>query len=294
MNLIQSKFSLKDYANYDEENRMVYLYEKKDCDYLLNEFYKKVVESIDNKVYLPIIRIADGEFQFLLGKDEFNLRKPKLILLKNLLGELYRKIFKINFEAKSRTYTSGVYESTDFINAKIKYAQCLNHISTHGILAIYTIIKPNFYTEHYLPKLWNFFESNNININVNNYVPFYFVYIILTNKKYADIYYGKKLHLITSFNDDRKKKIEETLYSLGVQSVSWTKISRDKSLYDSINIDEISHEIDIVFVGAGVGKVNIFNQLKSLSTLVIDAGYIFETWENKSLEHERDYCAPHL
>ena len=293
MNLIQSKFTLKDYSKYDNENRLVYLYEKEDCDYLLNNFYRKVIESIDHKVYLPIIRIADGEYQFLLGKDEFNLRKPKLMLLKNLLGELYRKIFKINFEARSRTYTSGVYESSDFINAKKEYAKCLKHISSNGVLAIYTIIKPNFYTEQYLPKLWNFFKSNDIDINVNNYVPFYFIYIILTNRKYSKIYKGRKLHLITSFDDSRKKKIEDTLYSFGVKEISWTEISRDKSLYDSIDTDEIPNNVDIVFVGAGVGKVAIFNQLQTLSALVIDAGYVFETWENPCLNLERDYCIPH-
>ena len=133
-------------------------------------------------------------------------RKPNLMLLKNLLGELYRKIFGANFEARSSTYTSGVYESSDFINAKNEYSKCLKHISFNGILAIYTIIKPNFYTEQYLPKLWNFLKSNDIDLNTNNYVPFYFIYIILTNKKYSKIYKGRKLHLITSFNDTRRKK----------------------------------------------------------------------------------------
>ena len=86
MNLIQSKFTLKDYSKYDNENRLVYLYEKEDCDYLLNNFYRKVIESIDHKVYLPIIRIADGEYQFLLGKDEINLKKAKLDAIKKFIG----------------------------------------------------------------------------------------------------------------------------------------------------------------------------------------------------------------
>ena len=38
---------------------------------------------------------------------------------------------------------------------------------------------------------------------------------------------------------------------------------------------------------------NIFNQLKGIPCLVIDAGYIFETWQNPSLCDERDYCKTH-
>jgi hypothetical protein len=46
-------------------------------------------------------------------------------------------------------------------------------------------------------------------------------------------------------------------------------------------------------VGAGVGKVNIFNQLKGFPAVVVDAGYIFEIWQNPRLAEERDYCEVH-
>ena len=133
-------------------------------------------------------------------------------------------------------------------------------------------------------------SPENIPLNKDNYVPFYFIYIILTNPKYSYVYKDKNLHLITSFNMKRKLSIESTMKSLGVKSVSWTQISRDKSLFDKIDESKISDNVDIIFVGAGIGKVNIFNQLKNTQSLIIDAGYIFETWEDPSLVSERDYC----
>jgi hypothetical protein len=48
-----------------------------------------------------------------------------------------------------------------------------------------------------------------------------------------------------------------------------------------------------VFVGGGLGKVNIFNQLVDFPALIIDAGYIIETWENPKLRVERNYCKTH-
>ena len=82
MKLTKYNFTLRDYKKFDSENRKVYLCKDKNCDNLLDTFYKRINNSILKKEHFPIIRIADGEFQFLLGKNEFNLRKPfhKLII----------------------------------------------------------------------------------------------------------------------------------------------------------------------------------------------------------------------
>jgi len=293
MELTKYKFKLKDYKDFNSEDREVYLFKDDNCDDLLDAFYKRIDNLIGRKEHFPIIRIADGEFQFLLGKNVFNLRKPFHKLVVHLIRQLFEKILKPKFEAKSRTYTSGVYNHSDRDNVKNQYSECLKYISEKGVLALYTTIKPGFYTEQYLASLFSFFERESININENNYIPFYFIYIILTNKKYSNIYKDKDIHLITSFDNERKVKVEKTLKSFGVKSVAWTKISRDRSLFDIIDLGGISKNVDVVFIGAGIGKVNIFNQLKKIPAIIIDAGYIFETWENPALVKERDYCKTH-
>ena len=293
MKLTKYEFKLKDYKNFNSENRKVYLFEDRNCDDLLDTFYKRINDLILKKEHFPIIRIADGEFQFLLGKNEFNLRKPFHKLVIHLTKQLFEKILKPKFEAKSRTYTSGVYSHSDRYNVKNQYSECLKYISKEGVLALYTTIKPGFYTEQYLPRLFSFFKENGIDVNEHNYVPFYFIYIILTNKKYSKIYINKNIHLVTSFNTERKEKIENTLNSFGVESITWTEISRERSLFDTINVSNKVKDADIIFVGAGIGKVHIFNQLKNIQAVIIDAGYIFETWQNPELRKERDYCLVH-
>ena len=59
------------------------------------------------------------------------------------------------------------------------------------------------------------------------------------------------MHLITSYSKNRKTKIESSLFSKGVESVSWTQISRDKSLFDKIDVSNIDKNVDIIFIGAG-------------------------------------------
>ena len=97
MSLVKRNFILLDYSQFDAQNREVFLSEDVDCDTSLDKFHALVMDAIDAKKHFPVIRIADGEFQFLLGKDEFNLRKPILFLIRNLIGELVRKLLKQKF-----------------------------------------------------------------------------------------------------------------------------------------------------------------------------------------------------
>ena len=218
-------FKLNDYQKFDKQNRKVFLIEDQNCDDMLELFFKRILNVIKEKKHFPIIRLADGEYQFLLGTNELNFRKSKIKLVYHIFKQYYEKLFNKRFEAKSRTYTSGRY---DIKKSKIdiikKYSISLQNISKKGILAIYTIIKPGFYSEQYLPKLEQFFQKNNIEVNTNNYVPFYFVYILLTNKRYKSIYENKNIHLISSFDKIRKTKIEKTLKSYSVKKITWTKV----------------------------------------------------------------------
>ena len=46
---------------------------------------------------------------------------------------------------------------------------------------------------------------------------------------------------------------------------------------------------DIAFIGAGVGKFNIFHQLEDLKIPCIDIGFVFEVWANEENKLLRPY-----
>ena len=62
-------------------------------------------------------------------------------------------------------------------------------------------------------------------------------------------------------------------------------------MFDSIDVEKFKDEVDIVFVGAGIGKPNILVQLKVLNVPCIDLGYIFEVWADSSKKFDRAGCA---
>ena len=77
----------------------------------------------------------------------------------------------------------------------------------------------------------------------------------------------------------------------GVKNIKWKTISASKSLSDKIFIEK-SVKCDFVLIGAGVGKLNQIISLSNLKVPVIDAGFCFEVWANKSNSSLRPMMIP--
>ena len=85
----------------------------------------------------------------------------------------------------------------------------------------------------------------------------------------------------------RKKSIIDGLYREGASKVFWEPISKNRSLFDKIDVSKYENNIDIVYLGAGIGKFNILTQLSKLSVPVIDSGFVFEVWSDPASKKER-------
>ena len=125
-----------------------------------------------------------------------------------------------------------------------------------------------------------------------NYTPFYFVYALLTGPKRHPLFQGRRVLLVNGADREKQKRIEHSLFREGVSSVDWCPISRDRSFYDQIDTMPWQNKVDLVLVGAGVGKPNILLQLQSLGVPVIDAGFVFEVWADPDMRWHRPVCVP--
>jgi hypothetical protein len=67
--------------------------------------------------------------------------------------------------------------------------------------------------------------------------------------------------------------------------------TRERSLFDHLELGPYLGKVDIALLGAGVGKPNILVQLKPLKVPCIDAGYLFMVWENHENKWKRAFCA---
>jgi hypothetical protein len=266
-----------------------------DCGVWFEEFFNLVIKKINQPSFFPICRISDGEFIFFLGEQPVDVRTTLTQKIIFFLSRVkYSFLLKGGLGAfthgKSGKYHSGLYTKNEWDYAKKNYIIWLKKISIDGILALHLNYEEVPFAERYYPIFAKFIELNEIEINTNNYYPFYFVYALLTCKRKKELFQNRRVLVVNGFEEDKKNKVIDALYHEGVCCVYWEQISSDRSLFDIVDVLKYKGKIDFILLGAGIGKPNIIYQLKLLNTLIIDAGFIFETWANPNSINERPFC----
>ena len=247
------------------------------------------------KSYLPIIRMSDGEYQFILGEQPPSGRNISTFrYLGKYIKYLIRKYLRNSaFEAStSPGVSSGIYSNKERKNANIEYASKIKLISEKGILALHLTFNKKPFQEKYHPALKNWFGYHQILISKNNYIPFYFVYALLRGERKYTIFKDQRVLVIHSADGTKQERISKSLLDLGASEIVWKSISSSRSMYDSIDVSSLFRKVDIAIVGAGVGKPNILVQLEELKIPCIDAGFIFEIWADESKKWYRTYTVP--
>ena len=152
----------------------------------------------------------------------------------------------------------------------------------------------NPFTEGLWPSIKKIFDQNSILLTHKNYYPFYFIYAFLTSSDSNSLFDNKKILVINSAVGRKKENILASLYKRGSLSVDWISISTDRSMFDKIYIEKYINLIDVVLIGAGVGKLNIMKQLELLKVPCIDIGFYIEILADSSKKFERTMCCTDL
>jgi len=134
--------------------------------------------------------------------------------------------------------------------------------------------------------------TNHVNLSMQNYAPFYFVYALLRGPWKARVFHGRRVLAVHGATGEKRTRILAGLEREGVSEVHWLAISAERSLFDQIDCLPWRGRIDLCVVGAGIGKPNILLQLRELQVPCIDAGYVFEVWANPVTALSRAYMTP--
>jgi hypothetical protein len=266
----------------------------RDCAQWYYEMIDRVIDSC-GRSFLPICRLSDGEFLFLLGRQPEDIRVKYSLLkrAKNFLADLKWKILLRGGLGPFTQghYHSGRYSGKEWDKAIIDQPKLIKRISESGILALHLNYESKPFAEKYFPALNEWLFKNKIEITDKNYYPFYFVYALLTGHRRAELFKGRRVLVVNGATGDKRRKIIKGLMNEGVEEVFWCEISLDRSLYDKIYIERYIGQIDFVLVGAGIGKASILLQLEQLQVPCIDAGFVFEIWADNENKYKRSYCA---
>ena len=290
----QSDFFLSEFKNTSLKTSIRALSaEKITTEYWFNIFKNQILKSIKEKNFLPVCRFGDGEFLFMNNgleviDDRFSIKHKIKILLRNILIRLNLSQYHA---FTSNKYSSGKYSYNEIVNLNSKYKKCMKFILDKGILATSTLVAKNPFSERFFKSLSDFIVNNRITITSSNNVPYIFVYALFAGKSKYEILDKKKILIINSFNNEQKKIITNKLKSFGADSVFYSNISPNRSVFDTLNI-ELDQEIDLILIGAGLGKLFHFEYLSKFKVPCIDIGYIFQTWLDPSCSTHRAFCSP--
>lgn len=283
-------------------------YSNKDNIDDFDEFKSKIFKNLGNK-FLPILRMSDGELLLLSGIQNESRRANLLVRISVFFKNILKKYLNNDYLIISShiygdfDHSTGHSEIYKFEHNKLdqnrileireKFLNEIGTISQNGILAIHYSYSYNY---SLVEKFWlNFnliLKKNSIILNENNCFPFYFVYMLLSEKdSFQKLIKKNKILCISSAIGDKKHQISNTIKSYEPEFIDWLNIPSSKTFFHKIDVDNYKHtKYDLILLAAGAGKSNIINQLSIFNCPVIDCGYYFEIWNNKKLKYKRVGC----
>ena len=284
------------FAAMDRYNLRTFAPEPVDSFLWFNTFVERVAAAV-GKSFLPICRLADGEFLFLLGfqppTPRVGLNYPaKWIRWQLTTWKPRRHLRAGGTHGRQPLYASAKYGVEELASIRATYADVLGCVAREGLLAADLSFCAVPFQDHFFPAFRRWLDEHGIVLTASNYVPFYFVYPLLTGPHRGRVLGGRRVLVIHSATGSKQEAIRRSLLDEGAAEVMWHAISPDRSLYDVVPVERFIGQVDLCVFGAGIGKPAILRQLKPLNVPCIDAGYVMEVWADPSVASSRIFTAP--
>lgn len=244
-----------------EEEVCLFHREVANGDAYISLLSERVEAGIKDRLPLPVVRFADGEYEF------------------------YSASLKCN----------GLYnqaESVEAIRAAFpEHAEALMYLSRNGLMAP-LLFPGNMRRRGWLRKLFGkksgedsalrfleFLTSYGIGLTGSNYMPFYAVYAYLSGKRFATAMDGKTVCVINSdFNEEEcrgwfaragsRPKLVHAPISDSYAATKWGSMREDV-------FRAVKEKPDCFLVGAGVGALQVcVDAARRFSAPAIDSGHI--------------------
>lgn len=254
------------------------------CQDWYQSFHERLRRAINQKQYLPVCRLSDGEYRILFGEQTPSTRHPIVPYMKHWLHYFYQMSRAQVFGFSGRTVggvVAGRYSRPELRRLRERLYQGLREVLQSGVVAAHLSFGAKPFQEQFHPALGRWLEAQQLALTLQNYVPFYFLYALLTSPEGRELLAGRRLGVVHSAEGEKRARITRSLQALGVNVLTWHAISPERSAAETLSGDLFPDGVDCVLLGAGVGKLALFPQLRHLHCPIIDAGYLFEVWAGK-------------
>lgn len=281
------------FARHDDPDWPVraYAFDATPCHDWYRAFVDHVIGALGTGRHLPIYRISDGEFRFMVGPP--TVRRPWWQWSPRMMAMRASEIM----HGARRAHRSGAalygyefYTAEERRALELNYASLLRRVADEGILAI--VLHETAVVRAYAPEILDWFDVNRIAVHAGNYHHMYSVYVLFHGRDRERLLANRNILVVTSLTSAKQSSIERGLRDAGASRVQFLGISGDKALFDRLDLTRVQGAVDLVLVGAGVGSVNCLDQLRPLGAVAIDAGFCLSTLGNPDVRFQRPYCVP--
>lgn len=254
------------------------------------DFRQDTLSAIGNR-YLPIYRMADGEYRFMFGR---RINWSRVHLARELLAVGAEKL-RIKNPDRWKTSWGETYAPAETRQLRDQLMTNVRELSERGYLACYINDNGLDAFVEYNRVLEALLIRRGIRLHTRNYVPFHFAPSLLVSEGWRDFLQGRKILIVTGLTMEKQRRIENTLMAYGVGAVRFLPISSSSSLTDQLDLSRVDEDVEIALVAAGIGSANILRQLEPLQTLCIDIGGLMNCFEDpKARQHGGVLGLPNL
>ncbi|HYH81746.1 MAG TPA: hypothetical protein VEX86_18210 [Longimicrobium sp.] len=273
---------------------LAYAFREEDGRDWYQRFADDVVAAADERRFLPVYRMSDGEFAFAVGRLG-NILPLHRLTARQLARRAQRWVTGRLHEHRSTStgtpgYGAEAYSGAERIALLRPYAADVAEIARRGYLALSLDESPLF--ADYVPYILDWYDQNGIHLHEGNYQHMYAVYALMHGPDRDRLLRGRTVLVVNHAGEARQAAIAAGLARAGAAATRFIHISRDKALHERIDPSPHVGRVDVALVGAGVGSSNILLQLEPLGVPALDVGWTLDVLAKPEMGWERPFCIP--
>jgi hypothetical protein len=268
-----------------------YAFADEDCRDWYRRFVDDVLAAVDERRFLPVYRMGDGEFSFALGAPEERLPLRRLRSRQvarralNLLRGRYG-----GHRSGSAGYGWEVYSPAERRGLLDAYAADVRFVAERGYLALALADTPLF--GGWIAEILDWLDARGVPLHAGNYQHVYAVYALMNGPDRERLLRGRRVLVVNHADAARQAAITGALSRAGAAGVRFISISRDKAMLERLDPRQLHEPVDVVLVGAGVGAANVLRQLEPVGVPALDVGFALDIMAQPELRWRRPFCVP--
>ena len=262
-----------------------YYFEPVDCRNWYRRIADRILQSVDGGTYLPLYRMGDGEYLFALRENPEGQVPFWGLSFSDKVRRLVRRL-----RGEAQRGSGGVYTVSERKETYSKFVEGLRMVAEEGILGL-GLHEGQIYNR-YIPEIFDWFDEHQIEIRRSNYIHVYAIYALMNGPDVTRLLGGRRVLVITGLDNERASNIRKGLKKKGVENVQFLPVSNRRSMLDTIQVSAVEKPVDLVLIAAGIGTINVLQQLRGLRVPQLDIGFCLDTIADPKLRWKRPFCVP--